>query len=83
MEDQYLSDVIVIGSGNAGLSAAATAAERGARVTLLEKKKSVGGNSIISGGVYNAVDSKRQENQNIFDSKELHFGQTLRGGDFK
>jgi len=82
-EDQYLSDVVVIGSGNAGLSAAATAAEKGAYVIILEKRKNIGGNTIISGGVYNAVDPKRQQYQNIFDSKELHFGQTLKGGDFK
>lgn len=83
MVDKYSADVIVIGSGNAGLSAAATAAGLGANVILIEKGKNIGGNSIISGGVYNAVDPERQDKQGIFDSKELHFGQTLRGGDFK
>jgi len=83
MEVEYTTDVIVIGSGNAGLSAAATTAETGHQVILLEKRRAIGGNSIISGGGYNAVDPERQGRQNIFDSKELHFGQTLRGGDLK
>ena len=35
--------VVVVGGGPAGLSAAAAAAERGAGVTLVEKKKVTGG----------------------------------------
>jgi urocanate reductase len=83
MEVGYTTDIIIIGSGNAGLCAAATTAEMGNKVIVLEKRRAIGGNSIISGGIYNAVDPEKQGRQDIFDSKELHFGQTLRGGDFK
>ena len=43
-------DVVVIGGGPAGMMAAVRAAERGARVVLLEKNKSVGKKLLITGG---------------------------------
>jgi tricarballylate dehydrogenase len=58
-------DVIVVGAGNAGLSAALAAHETGAKVLLLEKcPKSVrGGNTRFSGGgfrfTYNTMDDMR------------------------
>jgi|SRR6266480_488866 len=51
-------DVIVIGSGNAGFSAAASAKEQGARsVVLLEKSPQswAGGNSTFTAGAYRTV----------------------------
>ena len=56
------TDVLVAGSGLAGLSAAITAAEKGARVTVLEKMETLGGSSIMSGGnVYVALDENDAE----------------------
>jgi tricarballylate dehydrogenase len=48
------SDVIVVGGGNAALCAALAAAERGARVTLLERAPAEqrGGNSFVTAGVF-------------------------------
>lgn len=47
-------DVIVLGSGNAGLCAALSAREQGARVALLERapKEQRGGNSAHTGGLF-------------------------------
>ncbi|MHB1454586.1 MAG: flavocytochrome c [Saccharofermentanales bacterium] len=50
------ADILVIGTGFAGLSAAIEAAEAGASVLVLEKMKSPGGNSIISDGGIAAPD---------------------------
>lgn len=44
-------DVIVLGTGGAGLTAAAVAAEEGARVGLFEKGDTVGGTTVYSGGM--------------------------------
>lgn len=56
------ADVVVIGGGGAGLSAAVSAAENGAKVILLEKTVALGGNTVRAGGPYNAVDPDRQKN---------------------
>lgn len=55
------TDVVIIGGGGAGLSAAVSAAQNGAKVILIEKTGMLGGNTIRSGGPYNAVDQERQQ----------------------
>lgn len=55
------TEVLVIGGGGAGLSAAVAAAQDGAKVTLIEKESALGGNTVRAGGPYNAVDPERQK----------------------
>lgn len=56
------TDIVVVGAGGAGFSAAVAAAEAGAKnIVLLEKNPVVGGHTVISGGSVNAVDTKRQK----------------------
>lgn len=74
------SDVIVVGAGAAGLCAAVSAAEQGASVLLLEKEAVLGGDTLISGGYFNAVDPARQERMNIQDSVELFKAHILEAG---
>lgn len=78
---EYETDVLVIGGGGAGLAAAVTAHQEGASVIVLEKMPRLGGNTILSGGAYNAVDPGRQEAQGIEDSIDKHYEQTFNGGD--
>jgi len=47
--DDY--DVIVLGTGAAALTAAVVAAEEGARVGVFEKRDTVGGTTVFSGGM--------------------------------
>ena len=44
------ADIIVVGAGGTGLAAAASAAENGAKVIVLEKLPMIGGSSAFSGG---------------------------------
>ncbi len=75
-------NLVVVGSGGAGLAVAVSAAQNGLKdIVVLEKMPFIGGNTMISGGAFNTVDSKRQPKQKIKDSPELHAEQTLKGGD--
>lgn len=65
------TEVLVVGSGYAGLSAAIEAKLAGASVFVVEKMAAPGGNSIISDGGIAAVDTPEQNDQRIRDSVEL------------
>ena len=80
-DQEFNTEVAIIGGGGAGLAAAVSAHQNGAKVLLVEKMPNVGGNTIISGSAFNAVDPKRQSAQGIEDSVEKHFQQTYEGGD--
>ena len=53
IEETY--DVVIVGAGGAGISAAAQAAQDGNTVLLIEKNAEVGGNTLVSGGQYQSV----------------------------
>ena len=65
---ELTADVIVIGGGGAGLSAAAAAGDAGASVILIEKGAALGGNTILSGGAYNAADPELQGQMEMSDA---------------
>lgn len=48
-------DVIVVGAGGAGMSAAAEAAQAGLSVVVIEENAEIGGNTLVSGGAFQAV----------------------------
>ena len=77
-------DVVVIGAGGAGFSAAIEAKNAGANAVLLEKMPAVGGNSLISGAEMNAARNWVQPKLGILDdSAERHAADTFKGGDKK
>jgi fumarate reductase flavoprotein subunit len=78
-------DVLIVGSGFAGLCAAIEATSRGSKVLILEKMPIMGGNSIISGGGYNSWTDKLNLREKLKlgdDSVALHTVDTLKGGDY-
>ena len=76
-------DIIVVGGGGAGLSAAVRATELGASVLLLEKSRNIGGNTLIASGLFNAVDPRRQQPMGIHDSLSWHYQQMMQSGQGK
>ena len=76
-------DVIIVGAGGAGLAAAITALEKGAKVAILEKLGMPGGNTMVSGGGMNGAIVEEAKKAGIEDSPKLHTEQTLAAGDFR
>jgi succinate dehydrogenase/fumarate reductase flavoprotein subunit len=64
------TDVLVLGAGPGGMSAAVAAAQQGAVVTVLEALGEIGGNAIWSTGYMAFVDTDFQRQQGIHDSVE-------------
>lgn len=61
-ENKELScDIVVIGAGGAGMTAAIEAADAGKKVIILEKSAMVGGNTTRSTGGMNAAETPEQE----------------------
>lgn len=71
-----MKEVLIIGSGIAGMSAAASCAERGMHVCLLSPFPSERSQSVMAAGGINAV----LEDNNQGDSVESHIEDTLAGG---
>ncbi|KAG9045014.1 hypothetical protein FS837_007177 [Tulasnella sp. UAMH 9824] len=70
------SQVIVVGGGLAGLSAAHTLLERGASVLLLDKNSFLGGNSTKATSGINGAGTQPQQDLGIRDSAKIFFEDT-------
>ncbi|HZS36126.1 MAG TPA: FAD-dependent oxidoreductase [Polyangia bacterium] len=66
---QIETDVLVIGSGGAGLVAALAAHQAGAKVTLVEKAAKAGGTTAVSGGVLWIPNNHHMGKAGIADSR--------------
>ena len=56
------ADIVIVGAGGAGMTSALTAAEKGAKVVILESQAAVGGNSVRATGGMNAGHTPYQDN---------------------
>ncbi|MEF9995319.1 MAG: flavocytochrome c [Burkholderiaceae bacterium] len=77
-DEEY--DLVVVGSGGAGLAAAAHAAEKGLKVVVLEKMPTIGGSSIICGGGSAFAGTDLQKKQGIKDSADNLYNDIMNVG---
>lgn len=78
--DEDEADVVIIGAGASGMSAAIEAESLGFEVVLLEKMPYVGGNTIRATAGINIVDSPEQAAMGIEDSKSLFVSDVMASG---
>lgn len=69
----YDVDVVIVGAGAAGLSAANAAIEAGANVLVLEKAGVTGGSTVRSGGKILGANTPWQEKQGFTDTPEAMY----------
>ena len=69
-EESRSTDVVVVGSGITGMSAALSAKEAGADVVVIEKQATTGGTTAIAGGYLISIDSKLYDDSDFDDSLE-------------
>ncbi len=70
MTDSKTTDVLIIGAGAAGLSAAVAAHDSGANVTVIEKGSKLGGTAAISGGIVWVPSNPSMQEKGIADSRD-------------
>ena len=77
------TDILIIGAGAAGLTAALSAHDSGAQVTIIDKGDQLGGTAAISGGIVWVADNPQMKAAGIEDSSEaaLAYFQSLNHGE--
>ena len=73
-------DVVIVGAGGAGLSAAAQAATSNLTAIVLEKEPAYGGSSAICGGQWAVGGTDEQAKRGIKDSEDLFFNDMMTTG---
>jgi fumarate reductase flavoprotein subunit len=76
-------DVIVVGAGTAGLPTAIFAAQRNARVLLIDAAPAIGGTLFLSSAQMSAAGTKLQKSKGIVDTPQSHYDDVMRLGDGK
>ncbi|MDL2059949.1 flavocytochrome c [Mesosutterella sp. AGMB02718] len=77
------TDVVVVGAGGAGLASAVEAHDLGAKVIVVEKMAFPGGNTTRAAGGLNAAATPLQQAKGIYDTPEIMFYDTMKGGHWK
>lgn len=68
-----MADILIIGAGTAGITAAIRAAERGKQVIVIEKSDAVGGTLHFTAGHLSAAGTRLQQSAGIADTPEQHY----------
>jgi len=74
------NQVIVVGGGLAGVSAANTVVESGGKTVLLDKSSFCGGNSTKATSGINGAGTKTQKEKGVPDNADTFIADTLKGG---
>lgn len=70
-------DLVVVGGGTSGLTAATFAGQRGLRVLLIEAAADLGGSLLVAHGQISAAGTRLQAEKGIVDSAQLHYDEAL------
>ena len=73
-------DIVIVGAGGAGMTAAIKSAEAGKNVLIVEKMPYAGGNTTRATGGMNAAETHYQKEQGIDDTVEQYVKDTMEGG---
>ncbi len=71
-------DLVIMGAGTTGLSAATFAGARNGRVLLVDASAELGGSLLVAHGQISAAGTKLQKERGIHDTPEMHFEEALR-----
>ncbi len=74
------TEIVIIGAGGAGMTAAIMVHQAGREFVLLEKMPYAGGNTTKATGGMNAAETHYQKEQGIEDSTALFAADTMKGG---
>lgn len=82
LNDSYDCDVLVIGGGGSGMTAAVRAAQTGASVICLEKNGFIGGDTVLNAGTMVATNSRIQKEvlNETQDSSDLLYEDIMKVG---
>lgn len=76
-----IRDLVIVGAGAAGLTAACLAAEQGIRrILILESEPLIGGSSLICGGFWAVSGTRLQKNLGVSDNDAAFFDDILEVG---
>ncbi|KRK40779.1 fumarate reductase flavoprotein subunit [Loigolactobacillus bifermentans DSM 20003] len=76
-------DVIIVGAGGAGMSAALAAKQKGLNPVILEKMPTAGGNTLKASSGMNASETKVEKKNGVKDTNKQFYEETLKGGHYK
>ncbi len=75
------TDLLIVGAGPSGLSAALDAAQQGARVTVIDMWSIFGGHGVLSGGVLNIVGTPYQKARGVEDNPDRAYRDFIKWGE--
>ena len=74
------ADLVVVGAGGAGMTAAMAAAQAGKQVVVLEKTSNMGGNAVVCGGYIHYIHAPQELRQPMTEGYAEYFDNMLQRG---